>query len=240
MRVWTQMDALLVLMLMLGSLVALNQVLDLEVVTLMPRSGQVVARSAGLTVTYCLELALIALLASRHGVSFGSSLGMRPVARSIKSAAVSSLLVVALLVAARLLTAVYGYVSQQFGWEPVFEWGGDLTQVFGRGWAGLSLTLVLVVFLGPFVEELAFRGVVQSAARRRWGMWASIATTSLIFAVYHFDPWMFVPTFVLSLALGWLAENRRGLWPSIATHVLYNGVTVAAAFWFVAEQGTRV
>ena len=105
------------------------------------------------------------------------------------------------------------------------------------GWDS-ALTIVLVVFVGPFVEEITFRGVVQSAARQRWGVWASIAATSVLFALYHFDPWMFAPTFVLSLALGWLAEKRRGLWPPIALHVLYNGITVVAVFWLAAQRGT--
>ena len=101
--------------------------------------------------------------------------------------------------------------------------------------SGLALAVALVVIFGPFVEELAFRGVVQSAARRRWSVIPSVIASSALFALYHFDPWMFAPTFVLGLALGWLAEKRRGLWPPIALHVLYNGVTVFAIFWLASQ-----
>lgn len=237
MSVWTEADGLIALLVMLGSLVVLNMALNLKVVALMPASGRVFARVAGLTLAYALELVVISLLAKRHGVRLGPALGLRPVVRSFRSAVVSALLVVGLLVAARLLTTVYGLVTHALEWEPIFRWNTDLTRVFGHGWVGLSLTVALVVFGGPFVEELTFRGVVQPAARRRWGVPASILASSVLFATYHFDPWMFAPTLVLSVALGWLAENRKGLWPSIALHVLYNGITVAAVFWVAWAQG---
>jgi len=73
--------------------------------------------------------------------------------------------------------------------------------------------------------------VVLSALGQLWGIAGSIVISSAIFATYHFSLWMLVPTFVLGLALGWLAEKTEGLWPPIALHVLYNGLTVAIVFW---------
>ncbi len=233
--VWTEVDGLIALVVMLGALVALNVVLDLKVVTLMPPSGRVFARAAGLAIAYSLELAVIALLARRHGTRLWRALGLRPAVRSFGNAALSAILVVALLVGTRLVTTAYGVVTRALEWEPVFRWDTDLTKMFGRGDVGLVLAMALVVVYGPFVEELTFRGVVQSAARRRWSMLPSIVVTSALFAVYHFDPWMFAPTFLLGLALGWLAELRQGLWPSIALHVLYNAITVLAVFWLVSQ-----
>lgn len=232
---WTGADALIVLVVMLGTLFALNVVLGTRLVVLMPTSGRVFARAGGLAVAYALEVGVIWLLARRHGVGVVCALGLTPVARSVKSAAVSTITVIGMLLVTRLLSTAYGIITEVLHWQPVFRWDTDLTRIFGRGWVGLSLTIVLVVFVGPFVEEISFRGVVQSAARQRWGAWVSIAATSLLFALYHFDPWMFAPTFVLGLALGWIAEKRRGLWPPIALHVLYNGITVVAVFWLAAQ-----
>jgi membrane protease YdiL (CAAX protease family) len=42
-----------------------------------------------------------------------------------------------------------------------------------------------------------------------------------------------MPMVLLGVALGWLAWWRRGLWPAIVLHALYNGASVAAAFWLV-------
>ncbi len=233
--VWTEIDGIIALAVMLASLFALNLVLGTRLVSLMPPSGRVFARAGGLAITYAIELTVVWLLAKRHGVGLARALGLRPVFRSFVSTLTSAGLVVAMLIGTRLLTTAYGVFTQAFDWTPVFDWNTDLTRVFGTGQVGLTLTIVLVVLFGPFVEEIAFRGVVQPAARRRWGPIVSIAATSALFAVYHFDPWMFAPTFLLGVALGWLAENRRGLWPSIALHVLYNGVTVFAIFWLAAQ-----
>jgi membrane protease YdiL (CAAX protease family) len=234
-RPWTRTDALVVLICMLGTLAALNLALSTHVVMLMPASGRVYARAGGLAIAYAFEVGVIWLLARRHGVGLGKALGLSPVVRSGGRAAVSILLVLAALVCTRLVSTGYSVLTETLHWQPTFGWNTDLTQIFGHGRAGLTLTILLVVLVGPFVEEITFRGVAQSALRRRWSAWASIVGTSAVFAIYHFDPWMFLPTFVLALALGWLAENRRGLWPSIALHVLYNGVTVTAVFWLAAQ-----
>lgn len=233
--VWTQSDAAAVLLVMLGSLMALDYVLGLRIVAIMPESGRVFARVAGLAATYGAELIAIALLARRHGAGLAGALGLRPVARTLKSAGISTGLVIALVVGSRALTSVYGLITQALEWEPKIRWTTDLTRIFGGGWAGLALAIALVALIGPAVEEIAFRGVVQPALGRRFGPPAGIAVTALLFGIYHFDLWMFVPTFVLGLALGWLAENRRGLWPPIALHVLYNAVTVVAVFWVAAN-----
>ena len=234
-RVWTVFDAIVVLAAILGSLLALDWVLGLPVVRLMPPSGRVFVRVAGLAATYAIEMLAVWVLARRRAVRIGEAFGLRPVARSLSSFAVSASLVVGLLLASRALTTVYGLITQQFGWEPTIKWTTDLTQVFGEGWLGLVLAIVLVAFVGPVVEEIAFRGVVQSAFVSSAGALWGIGITALLFGLYHFDEWMFTPTFLLGIALGWLAENRNGLWPPIALHVLYNGLTVVAVFWVAAN-----
>jgi membrane protease YdiL (CAAX protease family) len=61
-------------------------------------------------------------------------------------------------------------------------------------------------------------------------MWPAIVVSSAVFAGYHLSAWFFFPTFVLGMALGWLAFSRRSLVPAIALHVVYNAAAVAAAF----------
>ena len=107
----------------------------------------------------------------------------------------------------------------------------EFTELFGMGGGGLLLAVLMVVLAGPFVEEIAFRGVVLGAAGPRWGMWPAIVASAALFAFAHVTAWMVVPTFVLGIALGWLAWTRGSVWPAIALHVLYNGVVVGAAFW---------
>jgi len=86
-----------------------------------------------------------------------------------------------------------------------------------------------VVFAGPLVEELLFRGVILggllSHHRARWAIVGSAA----LFGVVHLNLWQFVPAFGTGLVSGWLFVRTRSLWPCVAFHAAYN-----AAFGFAA------
>ena len=98
------------------------------------------------------------------------------------------------------------------------------------GGIGLALSVLLVAFIAPIAEELAFRGVILQSVGARWGQWPAIVVSAMLFAAYHVNLWLFLPMFALGAALAWLAVTRRSLWPAIAMHVLYNSLAVAAAF----------
>jgi membrane protease YdiL (CAAX protease family)/NAD-dependent dihydropyrimidine dehydrogenase PreA subunit len=230
---WTSFDAGVSLVVLLGGLVLVALVMRSDLVRIMPPSGKVLVRVAAMSLAYGSEFLVLVALARRHGLRLGTAFGLVPLARSVKSALTSTLLVVGLLVSARLFATGYALVTQSFSWAPSVDWGRDLTRVFGPDLTGFALTVVLAVAVGPFVEELVFRGVVLSALRKRWSLAISITISAALFAVCHFSLWMFAPIFVLGVALGWLAGRSQGLWPAIWLHVLYNGVTVAAAFWLV-------
>ena len=80
------------------------------------------------------------------------------------------------------------------------------------------------------VEEAVFRGALLEGMTARWGVGVAVVAQAALFAAFHRSLWLLFPTFVLGLALGWLAHNRESLWPPIALHALYNAITVAAAF----------
>ena len=95
----------------------------------------------------------------------------------------------------------------------------------------LLFTLTTIVLLAPLVEELLFRGFLQSYFRRYLSAQWAIVLTSLIFALFHFSvaqkmsniP-ILLSLFTLALFLGWLYEKQRSLIAPIALHILFNGV----------------
>ncbi len=105
---------------------------------------------------------------------------------------------------------------------------------------GWRIPLVLmVVSLGPLVEELLFRGVLLSALLQRWGCAAAIGLSSLAFALAHLPglDWQVfaLPTLLLlALTLAWLRLRSGSIWPSVVAHGANNLVAVAA--WFVVAQ----
>jgi membrane protease YdiL (CAAX protease family) len=138
---------------------------------------------------------------------------------------VSMVLVNACNVVVVLLGQVLGYPPPSTGHQllPLFRQASPLAL------AGLLLSAVV---LAPLLEELIFRGLVQTAVLEVVGparRWSAIALASLLFTSMHLSmPWQVLPgLFTLSCILGWLYERSGSLWPSIALHAAFNAANVA-------------
>lgn len=227
---WSLVDAAVVGAMLLLTFVAKDAAMAIQAIKLMPPQGQVVARVAVLGVFYAAQLGALAWLAGRHGSTIVRAFGLGALGRSGASKATSVALVAALLVGTRLFSLAYGASAQALGAEPP-SGAAAFDAVFGPGGAGFALAALMAVVIGPFAEELAFRGVLLRATGDEWGMWPGIVISALLFAGYHFNAWTFLPMLVLGVALGWLAWSRRSIWPAIWLHALYNLVPVASAYW---------
>lgn len=228
--VWTLSDAAIVLGVMLLALVAKDVVLASDWIGLLPPDGRVLARTLALAIFYALQLATMSVLASRKGMTLAHAFGLTGVSHPPRARLVSAGIVLGLFVATRVATTLYGAAVDAAGWEPPARVEVEFADRFGAGTAGLVLASVMVVIVGPFVEELVFRGVLLRALSRFGALVAVIGSAGL-FALYHREPWLFVPMLALGTALGWLAWSRRSLWAAIALHSLYNAAAVAAAFY---------
>ncbi|MDA3937137.1 MAG: CPBP family glutamic-type intramembrane protease [Actinomycetota bacterium] len=230
---WTLQEAAIVLAVVLLAFVAKDAALTSSFVGGLSRSMGIFLRAVVLGLFYVVQLLPLLVLARRHG-GFAPAYGLERREGPWWRVVVTTGFVLGLLIITRLFTAFYGALVQYFGWSPPAAAAGDLTDVFGGGSAGLVLAVLLVVFVGPLIEEIVFRSVLLSAFRERWGDWAAILLSASLFGLYHFSAWMFLPAFALGVALGWLANSREGLWPPLVLHALYNGVAVAAAFYVAA------
>ncbi len=93
--------------------------------------------------------------------------------------------------------------------------------------------LVVCGALGvPIIEEVVFRGFLQTGLRRATGSpWLAIVLTGALFALMHVPavPLYALPTlFVVGITLGILLE-RRGLWACITLHALWNALQFGMA-----------
>lgn len=116
----------------------------------------------------------------------------------------------------------------------------DIKQLGGATALGLRIPLVLVVVsVGPLVEELLFRGLLLSALLRRMHAGWAVAISSLLFACVHLPDlgylWYAVPNLALLAAvLAWLRLRSGSLWPAVLAHGVNNLLAVVA--WFVVVQ----
>lgn len=102
-----------------------------------------------------------------------------------------------------------------------------------------GLTFLGVIILVPILEELLFRGLLQSWLKLKIGRmgWA-IALTSLIFALFHYSTSqgftnieLLSSLFLLSCFLGYLYERQHSLWASIGLHGFFNAMSI----WMISE-----
>lgn len=103
---------------------------------------------------------------------------------------------------------------------------------------GALVTILTAVLVAPLVEEILFRGFVQSSILSAFGRpWTAILGTSVLFTLVHVGPtgpvsWPAVPgLFFLSVVLGFVLERQRSLGACVLLHVLFNAANIAAALW---------
>jgi len=114
----------------------------------------------------------------------------------------------------------------------------DIQQIGGNTPLGLRIPLVLVVVgVGPLVEELLFRGVLLSALMKRMHVGWAVAGSSLLFALVHLPglqyQWYALPNLILlALLLAGLRLRSGSIWPAVLAHGANNLLAVVA--WFVA------
>ena len=152
---------------------------------------------------------------ARHGVSI-ASLGLK-----IPTRPGAWLLPILVWAAVLTFNGLYGVVVTEMGWDSLEP--PDLPfDTFGAG--SLAITGLLVIVLGPFAEEVFFRGFVMAGLARRWGPAVGIVASSLLFSLAHGSVALIVPIFVAGALLGWLYLRTGSLWGSIMAHMAQNAV----------------
>jgi membrane protease YdiL (CAAX protease family) len=116
----------------------------------------------------------------------------------------------------------------------------DVQQLGVQAQLGTRIVLaLLVVTLGPLVEELLFRGMLLSALMRRLHVGWAVTIASLSFVLIHLPglqlQWYALPDLLLlALALCWIRLKSGSIWPAVLTHAINNALAVIV--WFVAVK----
>ncbi|MCR4830277.1 MAG: CPBP family intramembrane metalloprotease [Pseudobutyrivibrio sp.] len=105
------------------------------------------------------------------------------------------------------------------------SWLEEYIEIFeAAGFDGdVSLLLILyVLLLGPIVEEIIFRGIVYSAAKKVMPYYFAIIVQALLFGAFHMNPIQSCYAFVLGLGMGYVMYLYDNLLLSIIIHISYN------------------
>lgn len=95
------------------------------------------------------------------------------------------------------------------------------------------VTVVMITFIVPCIEETLFRGFLQTWLVQRYGLLKGILSASTIFTIFHFSSsqgWhnieLLTSLFLLSCYLGFIYVKRSSLWSSIGLHMTFNAVSI--------------
>ena len=104
------------------------------------------------------------------------------------------------------------------------------TKLLGQAtWYTLILNLLLAGVLAPLVEETLFRGVIFGGLQAYFGKWTAAVISATIFSGLHLQAYGFFPRFILGIALVYLYDKYKSLYPSVALHALNNIVATLIA-----------
>lgn len=88
------------------------------------------------------------------------------------------------------------------------------------GWA--IVAFVVIALVAPFCEEIVYRGLLWGAVEPRWGRWAALIVTTVVFAIAHFE-WTRAPLLlVVGLPIGLARLYTGDLAASIVAHQVTN------------------
>jgi len=92
----------------------------------------------------------------------------------------------------------------------------------------MPLLLLLIVFIGPVLEEMLFRGIMFAGIASRWGAGWAVALTAVVFVAVHAPekihyPPGFIDVGLAALANAWLRLRFNSIKPGMLLHILYNG-----------------
>jgi membrane protease YdiL (CAAX protease family) len=86
------------------------------------------------------------------------------------------------------------------------------------------------VLLAPVVEEIFFRGIIQSMLRQQIGRpWIAVIITATVFGLMHLAvPYSVPPLIFFGITAGYLYERTGRLLAPIVFHMLFNLAQVIA------------
>jgi len=102
-----------------------------------------------------------------------------------------------------------------------------------KTFAGMIFNLLFIGLLTAIVEEIMFRGCMQTVFVR-WtkNVHVAIWITAILFSAFHMEFYGFLPRLVLGLLFGYFTAWSGSIWPAIWGHFVNNGTAVVATYLY--------
>ena len=187
--------------------------------------------------SFVLLFGLLVRALRRRGKTIGSIFGPRPDGPAVRWALGTGAALFCL--SAPAMYAVFvplSYLAPEF----VQWWLLDLPVIViwtgEHGAAGVNIAAFLyVVAIGPFVEEVFFRGLLMPTWQLRFGQRRGVVLSAVVFAIAHAD---IVGALLFGLVIAILFLKTRSLWIPVLIHVTNNLLVWVLSALDLAFSGT--
>lgn len=146
---------------------------------------------------------------------------LRELLRPRIPSAATTLHVTGVAVAFVVLLSGYYALLHELGLPPIHY----LAQYRAAHWP-LWAAFLLISVLPGIVEEIGFRGIIQSSLTRITGAREAWLIQAALFSVLHLTPLIFPDHFVMGLCFGYLRRRFRSLYPGMALHATWNALVL--------------
>jgi membrane protease YdiL (CAAX protease family) len=173
---------------------------------------------------------LMAFFFHFHHVDWREELGLKN-KNLLRSLLLTVALVIVILPVALALQYVSATLMTKIGWKPSDEMA--VTLLTNASTPAMQIYLFFfAVVLAPVAEEFIFRGVLFPFLKQLGLIKTAWIGVNLFFAFIHGDAGIFIPLFVLALALTWLYEKTDNLLAPIVAHGLFNAINLVILKFF--------
>jgi membrane protease YdiL (CAAX protease family) len=183
--------------------------------------------------TFCFQGAtwiLIPFFLRRHEMNWREAFGFRDPRLKNSLALTVALLVLFIAPATWWWQEISSQILTWLGW-PVEDQSAVTLFKGINGWGEYAYLSFFTIVLAPVAEEFIFRGILYAFVKQHGFPKLALFGTSFLFALIHADKAIFIPLFVLALALTWLYEKTDNLLAPITAHALFNAVNLAFLFY---------
>ena len=158
----------------------------------------------------------------RLGEPYYRQIGLQP--SKIKKSK-GLLLVISALASTHFLAWIYrSVILPEFGHEGIIGGGSKMFSFIQTNGGVLEMSgfLLLALLIGPIMEEVVFRGYLQSSLAKKTPAWAAILITSIVFTIGHSPMILWPMYFLYSVTWGWILLRTGSLKLAILIHILSN------------------
>jgi membrane protease YdiL (CAAX protease family) len=115
------------------------------------------------------------------------------------------------------------------------HWADDLLEdmLWGPTWVAAGVALDSIVW-APFVEEIAFRGILYATLRRKMAVGPAVLVSAVLFAVVHgYSSMGFASVCWSGILWALTYERTRSLLPGMLAHAVNNFLVMGEFVWLV-------